>query len=307
MLLINELKKLRHDLLNNSSLSLKERAFYQFLVGAPLNYPTGNDLAEIEQICLSVFSGDLLSKKELITAQRKKHPIHGMHYTTNLIDLSAMAIDNVELEQQNLKSYCKKCSTRDFYILNNLFPDISSSVPQPERVIDQIALHLHESNFPQKGWKPLLLNALYETSDLIDFYLVEQGYQLAIDDNPIIHRTDDIIYVRDTLVQVVAKTERRVKFIIKLASGFFLILIFGELIRLIVVNWDRAEPILTVVEVLLRLLAGLFFILTGFVPDKIEFFNSLTEKIINWVFKRKGLNRLELKETLDQLANQNEK
>ena len=184
MLLINELIKLRHRLLNTSSLSLKEKAFYQFLVGEPLNHPTGNNLAEIEQICLAVFSGDLLSKKELITRQRKKQPIRGMYYTKNLIELSAMARDNVELEQKNLKSYCENHSTRDFYILNCLFPDILFNPPLPQGAVDEIAMHLYKGESPQEGWEPLLLKALYETSDLIDLYVIEQCYKRAMDDNP---------------------------------------------------------------------------------------------------------------------------
>ncbi len=310
MLLINELKRLRHHLLNNSSLSLKENAFYQFLVDKPLNYPTENNLAEIEQICLAVFSGDLLSKKELITTQRKKQPIHGMHYSKNLIELSAMAIDSVELERKNLKSYCENHSTRDFYILNHLFPDISFNPPQPQGAVDQIAQHLYKEESPQEGWKPLLLRAFYETSetsDLIDFYIIEQGYLQAMDDNPIVHRTNDIIYVRDALVHVAAKTERRVKLAMGIVSVLLLVPIACWLLPLIIRNWDEAEPIIAVTELLGSLIGILIIAFVGFIPDQIKVFNLLREKVIDWVFRRKGFNRLDLKETLDRLTNQGEK
>ena len=224
MLLINELIKLRHRLLNTSSLSLKEKAFYQFLVGEPLNHPTGNNLAEIEQICLAVFSGDLLSKKELITTQRKKQPIHGMHYTKNLIELSAMARDNVEVERKNLKSYCENHSTRDSYILNCLFPDILSNPPLPQGAVDEIAMHLYKGESPQEGWKSLLLKALYETSDLIDFYVIEQGYLQGMYDNPIVHKIEAIRYIRDILIDAEEKSERRVKFTIAGVGTLLLLL-----------------------------------------------------------------------------------
>lgn len=125
MLIIAELKKLKQILLNRSS--LKEQAFYQFLEKEPLNYPAKNDLAEIEQICLSVFGGDLFSKKELIAAQRNTQPIGGMHYTKNLIELCAMGRENPELERENLKAYSANHSTRDFYILYVLFPYLESN------------------------------------------------------------------------------------------------------------------------------------------------------------------------------------
>ena len=306
MLLIYELKRLRHNLLNNSNLSPKEKAFYQFLVDEPLNYPIKNNSSEIEQICFSVFGGDLLSKKELITRQRKKQPIHGMHYTKNLIELSAMAIDDVELEGKNLKSYCEKCTTREFYVLNILFPDISSNPPQPQGTIDQIALHLYANNFPQEGWKSLLLTGLYEVSDLIDFYIIEQGYQQAMDDNPIVHRTKDIIYARKTLVQIVAKTERRAKLTFKIVSVLLVAPTYYWLASLIIRNWDKAEPIMAVIQPLFYLIGVLFIIFVGFIPNRIKFLNFLMENVIDWIFRRKGLNRLELKETLDRLADQDE-
>ena len=306
MLLINELKKLRHNFLNNSSLSLKEKAFYQFLMDEPLSYPTGNNLTEIEQICLTVFSGDLSSKKELIRAHRKKEPIHGIHYSKNLIELSAMALYDIEFERENLKSYCEKCSTRDFYILNNLFPDISSYLPKPQGTIDQIALYLHKNNFPQEGWKPLLLTALYETSDLTDFYIIEQGYQQAMNDSPIVHQVNDILYLRDTLAQVVKKTERRVKFALGTTSVFFLAAICYWLLPLIMKTWDKAEPIMAVTQLLVSLIISSFIFVAGFIPDRIKLLNLLRENIINWVFRRKGFNRLELKETLNRLADQDE-
>ena len=213
MLIIDELTKLKQRLLNQSS--LKEQAFYQFLIDERLSYPIQVDLTEIEQICYSAYCIDIPSKKNLtnlIKAHRRTQPIGGMHYTENLIDLSAMAMNNVELEKGNLKSYCENHSTRDFYILNHLFPNVSFNPPLPQSAIDQIALHLHKGKSSQEEWKQVLLKALYETSDLRDIYVIEQWYKQAMDDNPIVHRTNDIIYVRDTLTQVVEKTERRVKF-----------------------------------------------------------------------------------------------
>ena len=300
MLLINELKRLRHSFLNNSSLSLKEKAFYQFLVDNPLDYPTENNLAEIEQICLSVFGKNFLSKKDLVAAQRKKQPIRGMHYTTNLIELSAMAIDNIKLERENLRLYCKKCSTRDFYILSHLFPEISSNLPQPKSAIDQLALHLHESNFPQEGWKPLLLRGLYEASDLIDFYIIEQGYQQAMDDNPIVHRVKDITYIRNTFVRFIQKTEHQVKFTIVVVGIVVLFFFLYWLAPIIVRNWEASEPIIAIRDILFPLLIALLAF-AGYAPDKMRFFNLPREKIIDRIFRWNNLNRQKLKKTLDRL------
>ena len=301
MPITDELGKLKQILLAKSS--LKEQVFYGFLVRKPLNYPTQDDLAEIEKIYLSIFCTGIPSKKDLtnlVEAQRKKQPISGMHYTKNLIELSAMAKDNVELERENLKSYCENHSTRDFYILNHLFPDISSNPPQPQGAINQIALHLYKGEFPQEGGKPLLLDALVETSDLIDFYVIEQGYLQVMDSNPIVHRVQDIRYVRDTFDRFINKTELRVKITIMVVSVLLLGSISYWLVPLIIRKWTEAEPIIVVIQIFVPLI-GLIVGLMGVMLDKIKILNLFKEKIVDWVFRIKGFNRSELKKRLDRL------
>ena len=302
MLIIDELKKLKQDLLAKSS--LKERAFYGFLVEQPLNYPTEYDLADIAKIYLSIFCTSVPSKEDLtnlIEAQRKKQPISGMHYTANLIELSAMAKDNIELEREHLESYCQDHSTRDFYILNHLFRGVSSNPPFPQGAIDTIALYLHKGEFPQDGWKPLFFKALQETSDLMDCYVLEQGYLQAMDDSPIVHRVQDILYVRNTFARFIRKTERRVKITIMGVGALLLVPAFCWLVPLIIRNWNQAEPIIAVIEISVLLIGILIVGLMGFMPDKIKIFNLFREKIIDWVFKIKGFDRSELKKRLNRL------
>ena len=308
LIIIDELRVLKQKFIKKSS--LKEQVFYHFLVNEPLSYPTKNDLTEIEQICYSVFCTDVPLKKDLtnlIKAQRRTQPIGGMHYTQNLIELSAMAKDCVESEKENLKAYSESHSARDFYILHVLFSTLGSNTPPSQGTIDEIALHLYKESFPEK-WKTLLLMGLEEISDLIDLYVIEQWYKQAMDDNPIVHRTNDIIYVRDTLVQVVEKTERRVKLAIKIVSVLLVVLICYWLVPLILRNWDKVEPITAVIELLMTLIGFLILAFVGFMPDKIKIINSSREKIINWVFRKKGFNRAELKKRLERLViNQGEK
>ena len=186
-----------------------------------------------------------------------------------------------------------------------MFPASNSNTPIAQGTIDEIALHLYKESFPEK-WKTLLLNGLEETSDLIDLYVIEQWYKRAMDDNPIVHRTNDIIYVKDTCVHFVKKTERQIKFTIGIVSALPLISISCWLGILIFRNWDEAEPIIAGTEICLFVINVLLIIFGVFIPDKINFINSSREKIINWVFKKKGFNRLELKERLGNLVNEDE-
>lgn len=303
-MLIDELKLKKEDIYNISS--LKEQVFYQFLVEEPMSYPTDNDLAENVQICLSVFCINAPSKRDLIEKHGKTQPKKGFHYTTNLIDLCAMAKDNLEQERDNLMSYCQNNSTRDFYILKHLFSGIFHYPPVPQGSIDQIALHLCDGDFPSEGWKSLLYKALQETSDLHDLYVVEQAYLKAMDDHPIVHRVDDIVYVRDACERFVEKTDRNVKFTIGIMLSLLLVgLCF--LIPTIREKWNEVEPIFGVSGIFLIIVMELIIIFRGKVLDRANFTKMFIDKVTNIVFKWKGFNRPQLKDALGLLTNAEEK
>ncbi len=308
MLICDELQKLKQKLLDRSS--LKERAFYQFLAGDPLTQPPEFDLTEIEQICLSVFCAGVPAKKDLSTlieAQRKKQPISGMHYTKNLIELSAMARENVEYERNNLESYCFNHSTRDFYVLNTLFEDACSNPPRSQGAIDEIASCLYERTYPHRGWKPLLMEAIQKASDLIDFFVIEQGFLQAMDDSPTAHRTTDILIVTRILSSLVERSEHRIKRVIGIAFFIPVFSVFGVLGYFIFTNWDKTEPILAATELLGILVIISCAVFAGFKLDRIKIYNQIREAIIDWRFNRKGLDRSELKERLARLdADENE-
>ena len=303
MLICCELKNLRQKLLEESSFSIKEKAFYWFLSGKPLNYPPDNNLLDIQQICLSVFCNDAPSMKELIKRKQSENNISGMHYTQNIIDLSAMAKVDLMHEREKLISYCRNHSTRDFFILNHLFPNISRDPPIPQGDIDKIALHLYEGDFPPEDWKSLLFWGFQETTDLHDLYVVEQAYLKAMDDHPIVHQVSNIEQVRNACANFVEKTERNVKRTIKTISFLLVIPIFGLLAPFIYRNWEEIEPIWAIIELLGVLFGIIMVIFLGIIPDKVRFVNSRIEKLIDWVFRLKGFNRTELKESLVKLSN----
>lgn len=299
MLLIGEIKIIKQNLLEKSS--LKEKVFFWYLSGKPMKYQSEYNLTDIQRICFSMFVLNAPIEKDLINRKRSSKVTGRMHYTQTLIDLAAMAKDNLEQERNNLLSYCKNHTTRDFYILNHIFPNISRDPPIPQGDIDQIALHLYKDDFPPEAWKSLLLRALQETSDLHDLYVVEQAYLRAMDDYPIIRSVNDIADVRNACEKFVEKVERRIKRTIKAISVLLVISISCWLAPFIYKNWDQADRVITIIGVLGVLIIFLIIILFGFIPDKVEFVNSRMERLIDWVFKKKEFDRSKLKKTLDKL------
>jgi hypothetical protein len=109
--------------------SRKELALYQRLIGNPMPYPGDDNLRDIEQVCLSAFCTDAPDKTDLVERFRRSKPIKGIHYTNNLVELSAFAIYDPEAEADHLKSFCSTSSARDYLILNRLFPGVCTSQP----------------------------------------------------------------------------------------------------------------------------------------------------------------------------------
>lgn len=305
-MIINELKTMKDSIYNDSS--HKEQAFYQFLVGESENGYTDRS-SYLEPIYSIILMTDNPITKELIEKHRETQPIGGFHYSTNLIELVAMAMDDIEQERDNLQIYCQDHSTKDFYIINSLFPNVIPYPPEPQGSIDQIAKHLYEGSFPSDNWRSLILKALYETSDLVDFYIVEKGVEKALDDSPIVHKVDDILQVRNVCFRFVQITESIVKFTIWIVYVLIVCYVLVWLIPNIIKYWDQLEPLIFIFQIIFFII-NIPFLFSRFFPFKKnrffsflreKVFSSLREKVFNWVFSIFGIARMNLKESLNHL------
>lgn len=298
-MIIEEINRIRRKLNNVSS--PKELAFYQILDNQSLE--KSSYLEEIYTIML--MTNDPITK-ELINKHRETQPIVGFHYSTTLIELVAMAMDDFNQERDNLETYCQNHSTRDFFILKTLFPDITSYPPEPQGSIDQIAKHLYEDSYPPEDWRPLILKALCETSDLVDLYIIEIGIQKAMDDNPILHRINDIIYVRDACNRFVQLSGFFVKIIMVIIVVLITVYGLKWLTPIIINNWDQLEPWIFIVQLIIFVI-NLSILFIGFIlPKKNKVLRWPREKLLNIVFIIIGFSRSALKESLSHLENEDD-
>ena len=298
-MIIEEVNKIRRKL--NNDLGPKDKAFYQILDNQSLEYSSEVVSSYLEEIYTILLMTNEPITKDLINKHRGTQPIVGFHYSTNLIELVAMAMDDIDQERDNLQTYCQNHSTRDFYIIDSLFPNVNPYPPEPQGSIDQIAKHLYEGSFPTDNWRVLILKALCEISDLVDLYIVEKGIQKAMDDNPILHKVDDISQVRNACFRFVQVTEFFIKLTMGIVSVLIMVYVLDWLAPIIISRWDQLEPWIFMFQIALFII-NLSLLFIGFIPfNKIKVFSYPREKIFNWVFSIFGITRMNIKESLSHL------
>lgn len=291
MFVAEELKKLTEKLFANAS--EKEKVFYNYLVKTSTNYPTDTALSEIEQVCFAAFCSNTPDRRSLAEKLSRSKPIKGLHYTNNLIELAAVARFGFDSETDKLNSYCRSNSTRDFFILKKLFPKISTFRPDPRNAIDRLAVYLMDDNLPEE-WKPIYLEALGNTSDLLDAFVVWEAYLYIMDRHPATKQNNSLVTITASVQQSINYVDRLVKNIFTI----FLLLVlnfssFG-LIYFILGYWDKAEPTLAAIGVIITNFFFLYQFFKGKELDHFMVINKAKISISNNLLKKLGINRAEV-------------
>jgi hypothetical protein len=223
--------------------SRKELALYQRLIGNPMPYPGDDNLRDIEQVCLSAFCTDAPDKTDLVERFRRSKPIKGIHYTNNLVELSAFAIYDPEAEADHLKSFCSTSSARDYLILNRLFPGVCTSQPSITRGVDIIATWLDDSSFPD-DWKSVFVDAMQNANDLFDLYVIRQGYMDLWECHPSTEHKRDLQYLSGQLDRVISRIKVRSKRRFNAMASVAMYVGSPTIAYFAVRHWDVAEPVI---------------------------------------------------------------
>jgi hypothetical protein len=241
MILAVELAAIEEKLKQQAS--RKEIALYQRLIGKPLRYPRDDELIDIEQVCLSAFCIGAPNKTDLVERFRRSKPIKGIHYTKNLVELSAFAIHDRASEANHLKSFCSSSSARDYLILNLLFPGVCTSQPSITRGVDIIATWLNDSSFPE-DWKSVFVDALQNANDLLDLYVIRQGYMDLWECHPSTEQRRDLQHISGQLDRAISRIKLRSNRRFNAIASVAMVAGSAVIAYLAVRRWDIAEPVI---------------------------------------------------------------
>lgn len=276
MIFIDELSAVERKL--KARASIKEISFYQKLIGDPIPYPKGQDLVDIEQVCLSAFCQNSPSKIEIVRSLQRSRPIKGMHYSNNILELIACAIYDFDGEKGNLRLLCDNASARDSFILNKLFPGICRVQSRAEKSTDRIAVWLYNDDFPA-DWKSTFISALQDIDSLLDVYVIREGYVYLFMTHPFAEAKRDVQHLSFQAHHLLEYIRKRKYFWFNLQSSTATVVIFALLAYLAYFYWDAAEPIAWIAEIAFVVVGFLLF-LYGRKFNVAQFISRLRTKML---------------------------
>lgn len=301
MLLAEELDNLTDKF--KAKASLKELAFFKFLAGDPLPYPGDAELSDQEQVFFAAFCSGPPAKRELAEKLSGTKPIRGIHYSNNLIELAAFATFDLDKETDHLKNYAANHSIRDFFILNKLFPNVLSYPPQPNNAVDHLAFDLHAGNISSER-KPTIAKAMNSAEDLLDVYVIREAYFYLLDFQPATQYRKDLSVLSGELARVIRRVDATLHIALTVGIGYLLYRLYIWLIPLIYHSWDKAEPIMAIIEIVLGGVGFLLLFLIGIQPDKLKLLKSLERGIGTVVLRMVGINRNRVEQKLEEYVSQ---
>lgn len=302
MLIAEELKTAIEKL--QAIASPKELAFFQFLINEPAAYPKGQTPTEIEQICFGAFCSDPPDQKPLVNKYQKTQPIKGMHYTNNLIELAAFALTDSNKESENLKSFTSKHSTRDYFVLNKLFPGKLSYPPSPISDIDKMAAYLLNNDFP-KDWESTFYKAITSSFDLLDVFVLREAYLYRLERHPVTKLKSNINILSQQLIKTIHRVEifTHIILILLLIIGF--IAFHFKFIPYILNQWDVAEAKITATELVLVSINSVLGIAFRKALDSLVVFLGIETHVTNLFLRIMGINRASVDQALEKTENNN--
>ena len=287
MILANEVAAIEDKLKQQAS--RKERALYQRLISDPLPYPYHDKLNDIEQVCLSAFCTDAPNKIDLVERFRRRKPIKGIHYANNIVELAAFALYDCNSEADHLKSFCSSCSARDHLILNQLFPGVCTSRPSTTSAIDTIALWLENGSFPS-DWGPVLLDAIQNANDLLDLYVLRNGYMHLWEHHPSTEQTRDLRHLSNQLQRVISHIEGRSSWWFNTIAATIIVVVFAGIAYFAIRHWDVAEPVIWASTVGVGVVVFLMLLFFGMQLDKVHMIEQAREKRARTALRKAGLD-----------------
>lgn len=303
MLLADELRSLKEKL--DSAASLKERAFFRFLIDDPLDYPSNGDLSEQEEVVFAAFCARGPKKKLLVEKLRGTKPIKGMHYSTNLIELAAFARFDLDKEIENLKNYAKDHSVKEFFVLKKLFPSVLDYPPAALKVIDHIALKLIDGRLSSND-KPAIASAIQDSEDLLDVFILHTAYEHLLDLQPATQYRRDARDLSRQLVVLIRRVDIAVRIVIAAITGFALYRLYRWIVPIIREEWNEVEPIAFIIQIVFWGVAILVLIVLKTQPDKLKFIKHTITFLVTVILRLMGINRREVENRMAGYVNKND-
>lgn len=294
--MINEILERSKKILDSSS--EKDKIFYQYLNGESIVQTYSNDVSDILKICYSSFTG----KKDKISLvkdlQRVKPVKAGLHYSNNLVELIAIALQDFQLEKINLQNYSDTHTAKEAYLVHRLFPEIKYKTPlRIESAIDGLVNDILIGN-NLNNWEDKIINSLKEANNLVDIFIISEAYKNGVKSHPVTKYRENIKYLLLFYM-------RLHNFLNILFTMIFYVFLVGTLIVMlykispyIVKNWAIVEPYVFIIQIVVPCIFAITLIVLQVKLDIAKIVRPIQKKAVfgveSFVFKIFGVNLLKI-------------
>ncbi|KKK74849.1 hypothetical protein LCGC14_2879650, partial [marine sediment metagenome] len=161
--------------------SPKERMFYEFITGGhPERIELGNTLTD--DLCRDAFV-ERAKQSIPLNVLQKAQPLKNIHYTNNLIDLTAASIIDITNEQKNIEAYINMHTLRESYLISIALGTELVTRTKVEKDIDRL-IELIEIQKIVDGVPELLTSTLSGVIDIFDVIVLKKIYTTYLKIHP---------------------------------------------------------------------------------------------------------------------------
>lgn len=289
--MISEILEIQKKIYDNSS--AKEKTFFSFLNGSPVNYEEVDSLTEADELVLQAFSKNSKFETTLAVKYLRTKPVKNIHFSNNLIELCAVAYLKFDETKEYLQKYYENSGSRDRWIINQIFPDICFEKKSIDRFNELIDL---ADNHEISNSIVLIMNHLASAEDLLDLFLIKDIYIRSIQKN-----INYLLFTHKRILNISNKISNQI------VNAIFIItftIISVSIIRILPSNWDAAEAYITVIGYITGFIAILITIIFHKKIDQIKIIQysklKLTKMVLRLIYLPYGINPNKILSIIEQ-------
>ncbi len=254
----------------------KEKCFYYFLNGNPVEFQLPNHHSEIDKVCFKAFSKNHLSDvTNIVERYRQMNIGRGIHFTSNLMNICAFALCTESVKEVELKTYWHNHGLFEQFIITQIFSDFPPPNNEPKTEIDKLINVVFVKKEIENSTK-LMISLIGKCTELTEFFVIQKSFQKVCEIHPNLEIEKKYEVLSKSFNNIKKKKTRFVHFIM---ITIIIAIAFG-IRQLFVQKWDEWK-----IEPNLAVLGGVVLFLIPLIEKALNI-NLGTEKILD------GLNDL---------------
>lgn len=289
MTLFDEIFKKESDILDRSS--VREKLFYYFLTDKKLNSSINIPEGEIDKVCYAAFADSRIDVSKELQRSLNAAPVKGLHFSNNLLSLTAFSIISEEARKKFLNSYFTDCSLAHQFILTKVFPELSlSTSPKLATDFDKLILEVFVNKEYTNG-ELLLISGLEKVNDLLELYILRASYFEIIKVHPNTETSNNLKELAFSFQMIIDASKRRIDSYVNvtiLIVAFSLIFGIPYFISKKWAAWDL-EPYITGIQISIGIFWFAVMILFNSNPDWFKVIQTFKNWLLRSSFERKHI------------------